>query len=126
MLIRFGNAIGNLGRDPELKQVNGVAVCKFSLGCKVDKDTTEWVDVDVWDKKAENCAKYLSKGKKAFVFGTMSRREYKGKDGLMKTAETINAERVEFLTPPEKTQSSFSGKVVNNDIKEDGIDDIPF
>ena len=71
------NLIGRLGRDPELRFAKGgKAVANFSLATNgPGKDAEpEWHNIVVWEAKAENCAKYLSKGKLAHVSGRIQSR----------------------------------------------------
>ncbi|HBQ87208.1 MAG TPA: single-stranded DNA-binding protein, partial [Syntrophomonas sp.] len=54
--------IGRLTRDPELRYTpNGAAVCKFTLAInrKFNREETDFIDIVVWQKLAENCANYL-------------------------------------------------------------------
>jgi single-strand DNA-binding protein len=98
--------IGNLGQDPELKTINGKSVCNFSVATSekwTDKqgqkqEKTEWHRVTVWDKIAENCAKYLAKGKKVYVEGKLQTRSWE-KDGQKHYATDISANTVQFLSP---------------------------
>lgn len=122
--------IGNLVRDPELKYLeSGKAVCKFTLAVKdrFNKDKTDFIDCQCWNKTAENCANYLTKGSKAAVSGSISTRSYENKDGQKVKLTFINADEVEFLTPKGSSQPSQPkddweglGREVDNG------DDIPF
>jgi single-strand DNA-binding protein len=99
--------IGNLGSDPEIKNVGSTSVCKFSVATSEkwkDKDgqaqeRTEWSRVNVWGKLAENCAKYLSKGKKVYVEGKLQTRSWDAEDGTKRYATDITAHTVQFLSP---------------------------
>ena len=98
--------IGNLTKDPELQKTpNDVSVCKFTLAVNrdyEDKDGNRGVDffnVTVWRGLADNCAKYLKKGNKVCVVGTMQVRNYEGTDGIKRIALDVVADEVEFLTP---------------------------
>jgi len=92
-------AIGNLGKDPELKYTqNGDAVLEFSLACRGYKGETTWLDVTAWRGLAENAAKYLLKGSKCAVVGELQVQEYE-KDGQKRKAVKIQANNIEFLTP---------------------------
>ena len=72
--------MGNLGKDPELKYTqSGVAVCGFSVAVHealrdkegAKQESVEWVNVTVWNKQAENCAKYLKKGSSVYLEGSI-------------------------------------------------------
>jgi len=106
--------IGNLGKDPELRFTTaGKAVCNFSVatsesytdaqGQKVEK--TDWHNVVVWEKQAENCKKYLSKGSKVFVEGKIQTREWEDKQGGKRYTTEIVAQTVKFLSSPRDRES---------------------
>ncbi len=97
--------IGNLTRDPELSQLpSGVSVCKFGLA--VNRNFTnssgerevDFFNITAWRGLGENCAKYLSKGRKVSVVGNIQVRNYEDKDGNKRTAVDIVAEDIEFLS----------------------------
>ena len=98
--------IGNLTRDPELTETpNGVAVCR--LGIAVSRDyasadgtrETDFFNITVWRGRAENCGKYLKKGNKVAVIGSLQNRSYEDKDGIKRNVTDVVANEVEFLTP---------------------------
>ena len=98
--------VGNLTRDPELTETaTGVAVCRFSIAVQRDyagADGTREADffnVTVWRGRAENCGKYLKKGNKVAVVGSLQTRSYEDKDGIKRNVTDIIANEVEFLTP---------------------------
>ena len=98
--------VGNLTRDPELTETNsGIAVCRFSIAVSRDyasSDGTREADffnITVWRGRAENCGKYLRKGNKVAVVGTLQNRSYEDKDGIKRNVTDIVANEVEFLTP---------------------------
>ena len=76
-------AIGNLTRDPELRATqSGVQVCSFTLAVNRKKATeADYIRVNAWRGLAENCHRYLSKGKKAAVTGTLTLSSYTLNDG---------------------------------------------
>jgi single-strand DNA-binding protein len=101
--------IGRLGKDPELKTLDGGnAVVSLSLatgeswtgkdGQKQEK--TEWHRVVAWGKLAENCAKYLKKGSQAYVEGKLSTRQWENKDKQKQYTTEIVASTVNFLSTP--------------------------
>ncbi len=130
--------IGNLGADPELKHTNGgIAVCTLSVATTDKKkdqagdwtEATEWHRVNVWQKTAENCAKYLKKGSKIFVEGKIGTRKWE-KDGVTMYSTEITAFTVQFLDSKDKTQDSGSyqpqSKPAATAQVGAGLDDIPF
>lgn len=100
--------IGNLTKDPELKQTqSGVSVCNISIAVSrdyADSDGNRQADffnINVWREKGENCAKYLKKGRKVAIVGSIQNRSYEDKDGVKRTVVEIIASDVEFLSPKE-------------------------
>src|ERR1017187_1843985 len=97
--------IGNLGADPELKYTpSSRPLCNLRIATTdVFKDKsgqrqerTEWHRVTVWGDQAENCNKYLSKGRSVYVEGRLQTRSY-DKEGQKHYATDIVADRVVFL-----------------------------
>ena len=100
-------AVGNLGGDPELKYMqSGDAVCNFSVAVSEkwndkrsgeQRESTTWYRVAVWGAQAEACNKYLRKGSKVLVTGTVSARAYTGKGGDAEASLDMRAFNVRFL-----------------------------
>ncbi len=93
--------LGHLGRDPEIKPVGEKAtpMCKFSIATTDgfgDKKETTWHNVVAWGKLAENCAKYLAKGREAWVEGRLVKRSWE-KDGEKREAIEVVASDVRFI-----------------------------
>ena len=83
--------VGNLGNDPEVRHTNsGNAVCNLRLACteRVKDgegnwgDRTEWVDVVVWGRDAENAGQWLRKGRQVYVEGRLQTRSFTDRDGM--------------------------------------------
>ena len=98
--------IGNLTRDPELTETpSGVAVCRFAIAVSRDYANadgtreTDFFNITVWRGRAENCGKYLKKGNKVAIIGSLQNRSYEDKDGIKRNVTDIIANEVEFLTP---------------------------
>lgn len=98
--------IGNLGKDPELRHTpQGQAVANFSLATSESwndkngqkQERTEWHKVVVWGKPAELVAKYLSKGRKAYVEGRLQTRAWDDKEGQKRYTTEVVATTVQFL-----------------------------
>lgn len=137
--------VGNLTRDPELITTsNGVSLCRFSLAVQRrfagpdGEREADFVNIVVWRAQADNCYKYLKKGSKCGVVGSLQTRSYDAQDGTKRYSTDVVAEEVEFLSTkgssnteeisePAETGSKSSGKndVVN---KFEPIDDdnLPF
>lgn len=112
--------IGNLGQDPELRYTpNQSAVATFSVATtdyrsSADgqrQEVTEWHRVVVWNKVAENCAKYLAKGRTVFVEGRLQTRTWDDKQtGQKRYATEIVAQNVQFLSSPQQGQQAQRGE----------------
>ena len=103
--------IGNLTRDPESRQTpSGVSVC--NLGIAVQREyansdgnrEADFFNITVWREKGENCQKYLKKGSKVAIVGSLQNRSYEDKDGVKRTVTDIIASDVEFLSPKEQQE----------------------
>lgn len=126
--------IGNLTKDPELTktQQNGTALCKFTLAItrnysKDGKHETDFLPITVWRAQAENCAKFLKKGSKAAISGSIQTRTYDA-NGERHYVTEIVADEVQFLT----TKNEDGEDVIADDADfSDSLDpvtdeDIPF
>ena len=99
--------IGNLTAAVELRRTpSGVAVASLRMavnesfqnkaGEKVDK--TIFLDVDVWDRQAETCQQYLSKGSPVFIEGALQMDQWDDKEtGQKRSKIKVRADRVQFL-----------------------------
>lgn len=109
--------IGNLTRDPEQRTTpNGVTVCNFTLavnrrGKPGQEQVADYFRVTAWRQLGENCAKYLAKGRKAFVSGPVSVSTYQAQDGSTRAQLEVTAEDVEFLTPKGEAGAAPSANV---------------
>lgn len=99
---------GNLTAEPDMRQTaSGIAVCTFTLAVnrrtsKEDGEKkTDFIPVITWRSLAENCFKYLRKGRKAAVSGSLQIRNYEAQDGSRRYIAEVIAEEVEFLSPAE-------------------------
>ena len=104
--------IGNLTKDPELRTTQtGINVCSFSVAVnkplsKAQRDAgqqaqAKFYRVTAWRELGENCAKYLAKGRKVYICGTVDVSTYTGNDGQVHANLEVTANEVEFLTPRE-------------------------
>ena len=98
--------VGNLTRDPEAgSTTSGVNFTRFTIA--VNRSFTnangervaDYFDVICWRQLAERCAKYLFKGSKVGINGSVQRRQYEDRDGIKRTSFDVVADEVEFLTP---------------------------
>lgn len=98
--------IGNVGSDPEMRFTpNGKPVTSFRLATNrfftasdgERKRETEWFDVVTWDRQAESCNQFLTKGQRVYVEGRLRTRSWDGQDGQRRFRVEIHANRVIFL-----------------------------
>ena len=98
--------IGRLGKDPEVKYTpSGAPVAKFSLATdEVFKDRsgeqqkrTEWHNIVAWNKLAEICGEYLTKGKLVYIEGSIRSRQWEDQAGNKRTAYDIIAREMKML-----------------------------
>jgi single-strand DNA-binding protein len=103
--------VGNLTRDPELKQLpSGTNVCSLRLAVHdrvKDRDTGDWVeysnffDIDVFGGQAESCARFLSKGRQVAIEGKLRWRQWETQDGQKRSKVSVVADNVQFIGPRE-------------------------
>lgn len=98
--------VGNLTRDPEhTVTANGISVCRFTIA--VNRNYTgssgereaDFINIVTWRGLADNCGKYLTKGNKVAVSGSIQTRNYEDKEGNKRYSTEVVADDVEFLTP---------------------------
>ncbi len=127
--------IGNLTKDPELTETpNGVAVCKFSIAVSRDYSNsdgtreTDFFNITVWRGRAESCGRYLKKGSKVSVVGSLQNRSYEGQDGIKRNITDVIANEVEFLTPKNASGEEDAAPVKRERPVLEAIDDnqLPF
>ncbi|MBQ9196054.1 MAG: single-stranded DNA-binding protein [Clostridia bacterium] len=99
--------VGNLTRDPELRSTrDGISVCSFTVAvnrrvrnAEAGQPEADFFRVTAWRQLGENCAKYLAKGRKVSVTGSVSASAYTAQDGSPRASLEVTADDVEFLTP---------------------------
>ena len=131
--------IGRLSRDPELRHTtSGMAVCQINVA--ISRRTgqgrdpeTDFINVVVWDKQAENVAKYLAKGRQVAVEGRIQTRSYDNNEGKKTYVTEVVANNVEFLGSvndnPRSSQVSEENPFDSMPIDEPAttsVDDDPF
>ena len=103
--------IGNLTRDPDTGETaNGIKYARIGIAVSrryADSDgniQTDFFNIIAWRGLAENCEKFLSKGKKIAIIGSVLNRTYEDKEGVKRTVTDIIADEIEFLTPIDKPE----------------------
>ena len=106
--------IGNLTKDPDYSvSQNGTPMCRFTVAVnRRGGDEADFFRVTTFRKNAENCAAYLSKGRKVCIVGEVHIGEYTDRDGEKRTSVDVLASEVEFLSPkdeerPAKKKETF-------------------
>jgi len=98
--------VGHVGQDPELRHTaKGSAVLSLSVATNRDiktadgltKEETHWHRATVWGKRAESCAKYLSKGSRVYVEGILQMKSWTDKDGQNRKSTEILVDEIKFL-----------------------------
>lgn len=142
--------IGNLTRDPESRTTqSGISVCTFTLAINrrfVDKQTgqreADFINIVTWRQQAELCARYLTKGRKVAVVGSIQTRSYDAQDGTKRYVTEVVADEVEFIgsagqgsashgtdeapPPPEPSGSSFGNTSRATGYSDADDDELPF
>ena len=119
--------MGNLTKEPKLRYLpNGTPVCNFNIAVnrvytdsngEKQEDVT-FVDVVAWQRLAEVCGEYLSKGKPVFIEGRLQQRSWETDDGQKRYKLEVVARTVKFLG---------NGKSQSNEDGDDSQDDdVPF
>lgn len=104
--------IGRLTKDVELRHTaNGISVARFTLAVNRNfknqkgENEADFIPVTVWRGQAENCAKYLSKGKLVAVAGRIQTGSYEAQDGTRRYTTDVVADEVTFLDWGDKNDS---------------------
>ena len=128
--------IGRLTRDPEVRYISESQTCVATFSVAIDRPTgagkekkTDFPRITVFGRQAENCERFLAKGRLVGIQGSNQTGSYKDKDGKTVYTTDVVASRVEFLEWGEKTeQSGNQGEL--DDIPEGFSampdDDLPF
>jgi single-strand DNA-binding protein len=132
--------IGNLTKDPECKSGANYELCTFSIAINnpIQKKEVLYIDVQSWNRTAENCKKYLKKGARVFIEGRLKLETWQDKAGNNKSKIILVAEFVRFMpsaSSAEKNLGSVEKKQENEtinkpednfDSSDDEFDEIPF
>lgn len=133
--------VGNLTRDPELTQTqSGVSMCRFSIAVNRTyanangEREADFINIVTWRGLAENCGKYLSKGRKVAICGSIQTRSYEDKDGNKRYSTEVVADDVEFInsaggndgTAREPVERTAAPKKLTSELKPVEDDGLPF
>lgn len=99
--------IGNLTRDPEHTVTsNDFSNCKFTIAVtrNYNKRETDFFSIVCWRGLADNCYKYLRKGSKVGISGSIQNKNYEDKNGVKRYSTEIVADEVQFLTTKDENE----------------------
>ena len=107
--------MGNLTKDPELRYTSsGLAVATFSLAINrktaregEKKEEVDFFDIEAWDKQAELCSEYLSKGRSVLIEGRLKQDRWEDETGGKRSRVKIVATTIQFL--PKRTEEDAEG-----------------
>lgn len=120
--------IGRLTKDPDVRYTTGnepKAVARMTVAVDRGGDRgTDFPNVVAFGKQAENCGKYLSKGKQVGVSGKIHTGKYE-KDGRTVYTTDILADRVEFLSPKNESLNNPDPEIPDG-FETVSEDDVPF
>lgn len=126
--------IGRLTKDPEVRYTTGqnqTAVARFSIAVNDgygDNERTSYINIVVFGRQAENCERFLSKGRQVGISGRIQTGKYE-KDGRTVYTTDVVATRIEFLGGQQKVESD-AGEPSKEPEQMEGFmavgDDIPF
>lgn len=109
--------IGNITKDPDARVTQGgVNITSFTVAVnrrhlRDGQPETDFFRVTTWNKLAESCQKYLTKGRKVAVTGSVSVSTYKTQDGQFRAVLEVNADDVEFLNTKTEQKDQKTGYV---------------
>ena len=105
--------IGNCGKEPEMRFTpSGKAVISFSVAVNSkfgETESTEWFNCVAWNKLAETCNQYLTKGQQVFVEGRFQTRSWEDKDEVKHYKTEVIANKVLFLGQRKQGETPSEG-----------------
>ena len=134
---------GNLTRDPELRTTqSGRSIARMGIAVRrpfsKDKDAVDFFNLQAWERTAEFCSRYLTKGSRVLVEGRMQTYSYEGQDGTKRSGVDIVVDNIEFASSKREggdsenrrnyDDDSNARKNYDDDFSGEDIsdDDVPF
>lgn len=113
--------VGRLTRDPELRYIPGTGTPVATFSIAIDREfsgkdgnrETDFINIEVWNKAAENCANYISKGSLVAIQGSIRVDNYQSQAGEKRSYTKIRATRVQFLDSKNKSENSYKQEAPN-------------
>lgn len=126
--------LGQVGRDPEVKEIGGAKYATFSLATSEsykDKNgerqtNTEWHTIVCWRNTAEVVERYVTKGMQLFVEGQLRTRSWEDSEGKKRYVTEIVAKEVQFVGKKESSEPRMQTTPLVNGIVEPDDSDLPF
>ena len=138
--------IGNLTRAPEVRTTaSGVSVCTFTIAVnrrfanQQGVREADFINIVTWRQLADLCGRYLAKGRKCAVIGSIQTRSYDAQDGSKRYVTEVVADEVEFIgsngdgnrpprnddipLPPEPAENAMSHSAGLQEVDDD---ELPF
>ena len=98
---------GRCTKDAIMKRAGGYDLCSFTVACNGFKpEDTMFVQCNLWGKRAEGLYKYLTKGKRVCVSGSLRKNEYENMNGVAVKEFSVNVNEVVLLDDPKTDTSS--------------------
>ncbi len=114
---------GNLGGDPEIRYSNdGDPISTFSIAFRSGKEKTGWIRVTCFNKLSDIAEKYLHKGAKITVVGSLHQEKWQTESGENRTGYKIIAHSIEFI----KTDGRGFEDGQSDQSNQSNDDDLPF
>lgn len=130
--------IGRLVRDPELRYTSSnIPVATFSLAVNRNftgqngERETDFINIVVWRKQAENCKNYINQGSQVAIDGRIQTRNYEDQNGQKRYVTEVVADNVQFLDTKASREQRMENSGVNpynlgeTKEKEVNLNDIP-
>ena len=120
--------MGNLTATPQSKDVGENTVCTFSIAINSisKKEDVFFVDVECWNKVAQNCQKYLDKGSRALVEGKLKLNSWTSKEGQKREKFICVADLVTFISSPNQKSAAPSPAQEKKTEQEKELEDFEF
>lgn len=102
--------VGNLARDPESRKVGDNTVTRLVIAVNdpYQKDKVSFIDAEAWGKLADNCQKYLKKGRRVLANGRLVQDTWE-KEGKKNSKIYIKADAVQFLSSAKEDGATTTG-----------------
>lgn len=125
--------IGNLTKDPELSETNsGITYAKFTVAVSRNytnadgERETDFFDITAWRERAELCGKYLHKGSKVGIVGSIQFRTYEDNEGNNRKIAEVKVDEIEFLSPKKQDEEQATAKRTRPQLEEIDDGQLPF